>query len=91
MKTTSPATDRFPPDLQAGDHVEVAHIITIGTRNWMTKTAGKVVRADRVRTGLHFRRNFDDKVFRDSILLQLPDGELTTVTADEFTTVRRVC
>jgi hypothetical protein len=29
----------------------------------------------------------DDKVYSDIILLELPDGELTTVTMDEFTTV----
>jgi hypothetical protein len=38
---------------------------------------------------MHFRRNFDDKVFSDVILLELPDGELTTVTMDEFTVLRR--
>ena len=42
-----------------------------------------------MRHGLHFQRNFDDKVFNDLILLRLPDGELTTVTLDEFTSLRR--
>ena len=54
-----------------------------------TTTVGTVVRTERCRHGLHFQRNFDDKVFSDTILLRLPDGELTTVTLDEFTTLRR--
>jgi hypothetical protein len=91
MNTTTPTADRLPPDLRAGDLLEVDHIITVGLKNWTTKIAGKVVRVDRVRSGLHFRRNFDDKVFCDSILLQLPDEELSTVTMDEFTTARRIC
>ena len=49
------------------------------------RTVGEVVRTERRRHGLHFRRNHDDKVFSDTILLELPDGELTTVTMDEFT------
>jgi hypothetical protein len=38
---------------------------------------------------MHFQRNPDDKVFSDVVLLELPDGELTTVTMDEFTAIRR--
>ena len=53
------------------------------------RPAGTVVRTERRRHGLHFQRNVDDKVFSDAILLELPDGELTSVTIDEFTTIRR--
>jgi major membrane immunogen (membrane-anchored lipoprotein) len=38
---------------------------------------------------MHHRRNFDDKVFSDTILLELPDGELTAITIDEYTVLRR--
>jgi hypothetical protein len=76
-------------ELKVGDRVEVEHIVTVGQRSWTTKTAGTVVRTERRRHGLHTDRNPDDKVFSDVILLELPDGELTTVTIDEFTTIRR--
>jgi hypothetical protein len=75
--------------LKPGDRVEVEHTVTIGLRQWTTRRAGEVVRTERLRHGLHFRRNSDDKVFSDAILMALPDGELTTVTLDEFTTLRR--
>ena len=35
--------------------------------------------------GCTFRRNPDDKVFADMIVLKRDDGELTTITMDEFT------
>jgi hypothetical protein len=75
-------------EVRAGDRVEVEHLVTVGHSQWTTKSVGTVVRTERRRHGLHFRRNVDDKVYSDVILLQLPDGELTDVTIDEFTVIR---
>ena len=77
-------------ELKPGDGIEVEHLVTIGPRSWTTTTRGVVVGTERARHGLQFRRNFDDKVFSDAILIRRADGELTTVTLDEFTTLRRV-
>ncbi len=88
MPTTHESTVLSIEDIKAGDRIEVEHRVTVGLRNWTTRTAGKVVRTERRRHGLHFRRNLDDKVFSDVILLELPDGELTTLTMDEFTLLR---
>jgi len=82
----SPVDVQFD-ELRPGDRIVVEHRVTVGVRSWITKTAGTVVRTERRRHGLHFRRNLDDKVFSDVILLALPAGELTTVTMDEFTTL----
>jgi hypothetical protein len=76
-------------ELHPGDRIEVERLVTVGTRQWTTKIKGVVVRTERRRHGLHFRRNFDDRVYSDVILLEMPDGELTDVTLDEFTTIRR--
>ena len=76
--------------LKIGDRVEVEHVVTVGQKSWTAKTTGKVVRTERVRHGLHFQRNTDDKVFSDVVLLELPDGELTSLAIDEFTTVRPI-
>ena len=64
-------------------------MVAVGLRHWTTKIVGTVVRTERRRHGLHYSRNFDDQVCSDTILLQLPDGEFTAVTLDEFTTLRR--
>src|SRR5687768_13838353 len=74
--------------LQPGDLIEVDHEVKVGLTRWNTTTVGTVVRTDRIRHSLHFNRSFDDKVFSDIIVLKREDGELTTVTVDEFTRVR---
>ena len=76
--------------LKPGDRIEAQHVVAIGPRTWTTKTEGTVVETERGRHGLHFRRNFDDKVYSDFILVRRDDGELTTVALDEFTTLRRL-
>lgn len=75
-------------NLQPGDRIEVDHEVKVGMTRWWTKTVGTVVRTERIRHSLHFDRNFDDKVWSDIIVLKREDGELTTVTVDEFTRVR---
>jgi hypothetical protein len=74
-----------------GDRVEVVHGVTVGSSaKWSTTTVGKVLRTERRRHGLHFRRNPDDKVYSDVLILSRDDGELTTVTIDEYTRLRRL-
>ena len=78
-------------DLQPGDRVEVVHGVTVGSSaKWSTTTTGRVLRRERRRHGLHFRRNADDKVYSDVLILARDDGELTTVTMDEFTRLRKL-
>ena len=89
MTTMGSETRAQLHELSAGDRIEVEQLVTVGEKSWTTKTCGIVVRTERCRRGPHFNRNFDDKVFGDTILLELADGELTSVTVDEFTTIRR--
>ncbi len=62
----------------------------VGSRIWYTQTVGTVAKTERRRHSLHFNRNDDDKVFSDLIVLQRDDGELTTVTLDEFSRLRKL-
>jgi len=84
-RETQPVFDELRP----GDRIEVEHLVTVGARQWSTVTCGRVYRTERRRHGMHFPRNFDDHVYSDVILLELPDGELTDVVLDEFTVIRR--
>ena len=77
-------------ELQPGDRIEVVHTVIVGNKRWTSTTEGTVVRTERRKHGLHFRRNPDDKVFSDIIIMRLDDGEMTTATMDEFTVVRKV-
>jgi hypothetical protein len=66
--------------------------VKIGMREHTTTTEGVVVGKDRRECGLDsgFRRNHDDKYWFDHLLLQKDDGELTSLTMDEYTQLRRI-
>jgi hypothetical protein len=83
------ATRQLFTELKPGDRIELRHEVKVGNRRWMAQTTGTVVRTERRRHGLHFRRNPDDKVFSDLIVLRHDSGELTTITIDEFSELRR--
>lgn len=76
--------------LRPGDRIAVEHLVTVGSRQWTSRTEGTVDRTDRIRHGLHFRRNADDRVWSDIIFITRADGEKTAVTLDEFTTIQRM-
>jgi len=85
-----PRTLEVYQSLQSGDRVEVQHEVKVGFRSWNTTTVGEVVSKERRRHSLHHDRNFDDKVFSDVIVLRRDSGELTTVTLDEFSELRKL-
>ena len=87
---TYPKTLEVFAKLAPGDRVQVDHEVKVGFRRWMTTTLGTVVRKERRRHSLHYRRNQDDKVYSDVIVLKRDGGELTTVTLDEFSELRRL-
>ena len=76
--------------LQPGDRIELKHEVKVGFRSWTTTTVGTVLSKDRRRHALHHRRNFDDQVVSDVVVLKRDDGELTTVTLDEFSELRKL-
>ncbi len=76
--------------LEPGDRVQVDHEVKVGFRRWMTTTIGTVVKKERRRHSLHYRRNPDDKVYSDLLVLKRDGGELTTVTLDEFSELRKL-
>ncbi len=76
--------------LRPGDRVELVHEVKVGFRQWESVTRGTVLQIERRRHGLHNRRNGDDKVFSDLIVLEREDGERTTVTLDEFSVLRKL-
>lgn len=90
MTAAEAETRRTFARLKPGDHIEVEHRVKVGLREWSTTTRGTVIRTERRRHGLHHRRNPDDRVWSDVIVLDRPDGERTTVTVDEYTRIRPV-
>ena len=70
--------------------VELKHAVKVGQNRWHTTIAGTVFKKERRRYGLHFRRNRDDKVFSDVLVLSHDDGELKTLAMDECFELRKV-
>lgn len=90
MAATELASRNLYSQLQPGDRVEVQHDVKVGSKTWTATTSGKVVKTERRRHGLHYRRSVDDKVYSDMLILQREDGSLTTITMDEFTVLKKV-
>ena len=90
MPATEAATRKLFTELKPGDRVRIDHEVKVGLKIWHTTTEGTVVSTELLRHGLHYRRNGDDKVFSHVIILKRDDGELTTVTIDEFSELTRV-
>ena len=88
MNPTQAATLKVFETLKSGDRVELKHQVRVGFNEWQTTTIGTVVRAERRWHGLHHRRNNDDKVFSDLVVLKRENGELTTVTLDDFSELK---
>jgi hypothetical protein len=90
MSSAQPTTRPEINALEPGDRVAIEHTVRVGMRQWTTTVAGAVVRTERNRHGLHFRRNADDKVYSDVVVLKLDDGQLSSVTIDEYTVVKKL-
>ena len=90
MPAIEPTSRERLNSLAPGDRVEVKHQVKVGQKIWDTQVIGTVERVERRRHGLHFRRQYDDKVFSDLVVLKLADGTLSTITIDEFTDLRKI-
>jgi len=89
--STQAETLKVFASLEPGDRIELSHEVKIGSsKSWQTTTTGTVLKIDRRRHGLHHRRNIDDKVFSDVIVLRRDDGEETTLTLDEFSVLKKL-
>lgn len=79
-------------EVQPGERVEVVHVVHLGLRQGTSRTLGTVVTRARQEGGSDsgHRRAPDERQFFDQLLLRKDDGELSWLTLDEFTTVRRL-
>lgn len=71
--------------LKPGDRVRVTQRVRVGKRQWRSTVEGTVEKTSRQLTGLHTDRARDDRVYVDALRLKRDDGEITTLTLDEFT------
>ncbi len=71
----------------------MVHHIKIGSSaNLDSRTVGTVMKKERRQCGIDsgFARNWDDKYWFDHLVLRKDDGELASLTIDEYTQLRRL-
>ncbi|MGD9127457.1 MAG: hypothetical protein PVH19_08770 [Planctomycetia bacterium] len=74
--------------LKPGDRIEVEQVVSAARENQTITMKGRFIRAERGGHGLHFHRAADEKASSNLLLLELHDGEFTTVSLGPKTVVR---
>ena len=76
--------------LVPGDRVEVEYHLDGGKKTLKKKAVGTFIRSERHGGGIHFRpKGAKSNSNDDSVLLQLTDGEFTSIAVDDDTIFRR--
>jgi hypothetical protein len=76
-------------ELKPGDRIEVEHTVMVDGKRRRDATCGTVVRTERRPHGPPCGVRPGERAFSEVILLALCDGELTAVTMEDSTVLRR--
>jgi hypothetical protein len=70
-----------------GTHVRITQQIPRRTDTYTTTILGTVLRHERQSSGSWFARNPSGRLWLDRLIIQKPDGEISTLNLDEYTRV----
>ncbi len=70
-----------------GRKVRITQEITARHYSFSTPVEGTIVRIERKPTGSWFAHGESDKLWLDRIVLQKADGEISTISLDEHTSI----
>jgi hypothetical protein len=73
--------------LVPGAKVKVIQQIAARDYSWSSETAGSVVSFEQKQTGSWYAHSKNDKLWLDRLTIRKPDGELTTLSLDDFTRI----
>ena len=82
MAVTKDCRETQIDQLMPGDRIEVEQAVAGSQKTQTVKMTGRFVRAERCQHGLHFHRTADEKASSDQLLMELHDGEFTTVSLE---------
>ena len=88
MSITKECRETQVDQLKPGDRIEVEQIVAAAQETQTVTMTGRFIRAERCEHGLHFHRTQDEKASSDQLLMELHDGEFTTVSLGPKTVVR---
>lgn len=75
------------PELTPGRKVRITQEITARHYSFSTPVEGTILRVERRPTGSWFAHGESDKLWLDRIVLQKADGEISTFSLDEHTSI----
>ena len=70
-----------------GAKVKVVQQIAARDYSWSSETAGIVVSYEQKQTGSWYAHSKNDKLWLDRLTIRKPDGEITTLSLDDFTRI----
>jgi hypothetical protein len=70
-----------------GATVKVIQQIAARDYSWSSETAGTVVSFEQKQTGSWYAHSKNDKLWLDRLTIRKSDGELTTLSLDDFTRI----
>jgi len=73
--------------LTPGTQVTVIQQVPHRDRVWTTSVSGTIVRFEQQPTGSWFAHAKDKRLWLDRLVLRKPDGELTTLSLDQYSRV----
>lgn len=76
-----------PPELTPGRKVRITQEITARHYSFAAPVEGTIVRIERRPTGSWFAHGEADKLWLDRVVLQKSDGEISTFSLDEHTSI----
>ena len=88
MFSNSTSTRELFQELKPGDRIEVEHTESGDDKNNTTRTVGRVIRIEWSRHEPGAAPNRDQPVPPHVVLLELPEGELTSLTLDKMISIR---
>ncbi len=80
----------LPPTspIAPGRRVRITQEITARHYSFSTPVEGTIIRVERRPTGSWFAHGEADKLWLDRIVLEKADGEITTISLDEHTSIQ---
>jgi hypothetical protein len=73
--------------LQPGTRVKITQQIAAHEYSWASDVSGTIVSFAQEPTGSWYAHGLDDKLWLDRLKLRMDDGEITTLSLDEYSRI----
>jgi hypothetical protein len=85
----APALVELLRSLKPGDNIRVAQTVRVGSRKWESSTDGTFREIAYLETGITTERVKEDDLVVPIVRFTKPNGELSSITLDEYTKVTK--